>query len=58
MLDKITIFISENAKSGMCNWLDKSTATTPTVLATKKAKTAKDIFDRKPLLPPHYDFYE
>ena len=46
-LDKITIFTSRKTKTGMYNWPDRPTATAPMILATKKMKTAKNIFNRK-----------
>lgn len=64
-LDKISIFISGKAKTNTCNWPNRSPATAPAILETKKTKTAKEVFNRKfllsaylQLLPPRYNFYE
>ena len=50
MLDKITIFTSKKVKTNACNWPDRPTVIAPAILATKKAKTNKNVFDRKLLL--------
>lgn len=52
-VNKITIFINGKAKTGTCDWPDRSTAIILAILVTKKAKTTKDIFDKKPLLPAY-----
>ena len=43
--------MSGKAKTSMCNWLNRLAATALVILATKKAKTPKDVFDKKLLLP-------
>ena len=52
-LGKITIFTSRKAKTSTCNWLDRPTATTCAILATKKAKIANDTLNKKSLLPAY-----
>ena len=53
MLDKIIIFISGKVKTSTCNWLDRLTTTAFAILASKKAKTAKYVFDKTLLLLAH-----